>query len=98
VRPTESGLQRRDLLRGIRGYRAADEGVQAAALRIVVDYGWLRVAVGEGYSKQQPTRFTVNPGIAAKFDALAVKERARREVVRQQIAESVEQRRGEKGQ
>jgi hypothetical protein len=48
-----------------------------------------------GYHKASPTRFDVNPRLAAKFAALAERERERRAAVREAIAETVQARRSE---
>lgn len=93
----ESGLQRRDLLRRVSAFRDADEGAQGAALRLLIDLGWLRESK-EGYHKAQPTRFSVNPRIAEKFAALAEKERQHRAIARERISEAVEYRRREPGE
>ena len=86
------GLQRRDLTQRVRSFRGeADERVQAGALRMLIDFGWLREVAG-GYGKAL-TRFEVNPRIAGKFAALAERERARRAVIRQQISEAAAERR-----
>ena len=95
ARPTQDnarGLQRRDVLRHVIAFRNAEEREQAASLRLLVDMGWLAEAEG-GYQKAQPTRFAVNPSLAAKFAALAERERERRAEVRARIAEAVDQRR-----
>jgi hypothetical protein len=89
---SELGLQRRDLLRRVRAFKDADESRQAAALRLLVDLGWLRESDG-GYAKAQPTRFDVNPKLATKFAALAEQERERRAMVRERIAEVAQERR-----
>ncbi len=89
-------LQRRDLLRRVRSYRDAEEGAQGATLRLLVDLGWLRVTEDAGgYAKAVPTRYEVNPRIGPIFAALAEREKARRALVREQIAAAVEERRGD---
>lgn len=86
------GLQRRDVLRYVVTFRSAEEREQWAALRLLMDLGWIRESEG-GYQKAQPTRFEVSPYIAGKFAALAEREREGRALVRERLAEAVRQRR-----
>lgn len=87
VRTTESALQRREMTQNVMAFRKADEGVQAAALRLVTDFGWVRPIDDGTYRKPHPTRFEVNPAVAPKFAALAEDERARRALIAQRLAE-----------
>jgi Protein of unknown function (DUF3987)/Primase C terminal 2 (PriCT-2)/Bifunctional DNA primase/polymerase, N-terminal len=89
-----SVLQRRDVLRHVIAFRNAEEDDQGATLRLLTDLGWIRETEG-GYTKAQPTRFAVNPGLASKFAALADKERERRAKVRERITEGAQQRRAD---
>jgi Protein of unknown function (DUF3987)/Primase C terminal 2 (PriCT-2)/Bifunctional DNA primase/polymerase, N-terminal len=86
------GLQRRDLLRRVFSFRDAEEGSQGAAVRLLIDLGWLRESA-DGYQKAQPTRFCVNPGLHERFAALAEQERERRSLIRERITEAAEGRR-----
>jgi hypothetical protein len=90
----DDGLQRRDLIQRVSAFRAADEGAQAAALRLLLDLGWLREAEG-GYLKAVPTRYTVNPGLQARFATTAAQERERRAVARNRLKEAGERHRSE---
>ncbi|HXP99350.1 MAG TPA: DUF3987 domain-containing protein, partial [Solirubrobacteraceae bacterium] len=40
------GLQRRELIQRVSTFRSADEGAQAAALRLLMDLGWIRESEG----------------------------------------------------
>lgn len=77
-------VERRDILRQCRAFKNATEREQASALDLLIDFGWLR-ALTTGYKKPHPTRFTVNPTLAAKFADMARLERERRAVVRDEI-------------
>jgi hypothetical protein len=77
-------VERRDILRQCRAFKNASEREQARALDLLIDLGWLR-ALTTGYKKPHPTRFTVNPALAAKFASMARQERERRAVVRDEI-------------
>ncbi len=89
------GLQRRDLIQRISSFRDADEGVQAAALRLLGDLAWVRESEG-GYQKAQPTRFTINPRLHTRFAAVAEKERRHRVLARERIKEAAESRRADR--
>ena len=89
------GLQRRDLIRRVHSFRAAEEGVQAAALRLLVDLGWLRESEG-GYLKAAPTRYAINPRLHSRFAATAERERQRRATARERIKGSVETRQADR--
>jgi Protein of unknown function (DUF3987) len=86
------GLQRRDVFRHVVAFRKAEEREQSSALRLLMDLGWIREGAG-GYQKSYATRFDVSPYIGPKFAALAQRERERRAVVRQRLAEAVDERR-----
>ena len=86
------GLTRRDLIQRVRAFRDADERLQATALGLVSDLGWLRVADG-GYQKAAPTRYAVNPTVADVFAVEAQRERQRRDLARERITEAVQERR-----
>jgi hypothetical protein len=88
------GFQRRDLIARVSGYRSADEPVQAIALRLLVDLGWIRVVEG-GYAKAQPTRYAINPRVADLFARESERERERRALVRERLAEVAVERRGD---
>jgi len=88
------GLQRRDLLQRVGGYKSAEENVQAAALRLLADLGWVRVREGSGYNKAQPTRYTVSPHLHTRFAAIAEAERRHRAIARERIQEAAAERRG----
>jgi hypothetical protein len=90
-----AGLRRRDLIQRVGSFRDADEGVQAAAVRLLIDLGWLREAEG-AYLKAQPTRFTVNPSLHTRFAAFAEKERQHRALARARIKEAAEIRRADR--
>jgi hypothetical protein len=77
-------VERRDILRQCRAFKNATDRDQASALDLLIDLGWLR-ALTTGYKKPYPTRFAVNPALAAKFAAIARQERERRAVVRDEI-------------
>jgi hypothetical protein len=88
-------IARRDLVQTVRAFRKAAQELQDATLRLLVDLGWLRPqAAEEGYSKPVPARYAINPGLGAKFAQLAERERARRAVAREAIAEVTAFRRG----
>jgi hypothetical protein len=93
----DAGLQRRDLLRQVQSFRNADDWKQTAALRWHYDYGWLRIDDG-GYTKAGPTRFKVNPNLAARFADLAEKTRQDRAAMRAAIEESAAERRASREQ
>lgn len=82
-------VARRDLIQGVRAFRKATDNLQDSVLRLFVDLGWLRFAEG-GYTKATPARYEVNPGLAAKFAAVAQRERDRRAVIREVIAQTVQ--------
>jgi hypothetical protein len=82
-------VARRDLIQGVRCFRKASDQLQDSVLRLFVDLGWLRYAEG-GYQKATPARYEVNPGLAAKFAAVAQRERERRAVIREVIAQTVQ--------
>jgi len=77
-------VERRDILRHCRAFKNAAEREQAGALDLLIDFGWLRES-DTGYRKAYPTRFDVNPALAAKFADIAEKERERRATVRSEI-------------
>jgi hypothetical protein len=79
-------IERRDLLRHSWGFRKAEPGMQAQALDLLVDLGWLRPS-GDGYRKSEPTRFMVNPLVPERFEKLAANERTRRAAVRELLQE-----------
>ena len=82
-------VARRDLIQGVRVFRKASEDLQDSVLRLFVDLGWLRCAEG-GYQKATPARYEVNPRLTAKFAAIAERERERREIIRQVIAQTAQ--------
>lgn len=86
------GLARRDLLRRVHVFRDAEDGTQRTAMNLLVDLGWVREAEG-GYLKAAPTRYAVNPRAAELFAVMADRERERRALVRERIAESSAERR-----
>jgi Protein of unknown function (DUF3987) len=86
-------LERRALVRNERRFKNADDKLREAALGLLIDYGWLLpVDEGEGYKKALPTRWDLNPALADTFAAEADRERERRELVRERIAEAVGER------
>ena len=91
-----SQVARRDLIQGVRAFRKADDSLQDCVLRFLVDVGWLQRGEG-GYDKPIPARYDVNPGLQAKFAAVAERERERRAVIREVIAQTVQERRHEDG-
>jgi hypothetical protein len=84
-------VARRDFVQVVHQFRKAAQELQDATLRLFVDLGWLRYAEG-GYHKAMPARFEVNPGLAAKFAALAERERELRAIRRDAIAQSTQDR------
>lgn len=84
-------VARRDLIQAVHAFRKATPELQDATLRLFVDLGWLRYAEG-GYMKPTPARFEVNPALPAKFAALAERERERRAIVRDAIAQAATDR------
>jgi Protein of unknown function (DUF3987) len=82
-------VARRDLIQGVRAFRKASDQLQDSVLRLFVDLAWLRYAEG-GYQKATPARYDVNPGLGAKFAAVAQRERERRAVIREVIAQTVQ--------
>ncbi len=82
-----SVVERRKLITDVTAFRRAEPWMQAAALKLLVELGWLRDAPG-GYQKPEPTRFAVNPKLAVKFAETAARERERRIVIREAIAEA----------
>lgn len=85
-------MERRDMIQRVHEFRKAPEWLQAAALRLLEDFSWLRPAAG-GYRKDVATRFDTNPALAQTFGALAEREREKRAVARGLIAESADARR-----
>jgi hypothetical protein len=85
-------IERRDLLRRVAAFKNAPEYQQGAAMRLLVDSGWLREADG-GYQKAHPTRYTLSPRLAKKFAQLAIREVEFRAIARERLAESVDERR-----
>ena len=81
------GVRRRDLIQRVTHFRAADEGTQSIALRLLEDLAWLRRTEGV-YQKAQPTAYEVNPGLALKFASLSEREREHRRLARERIAEA----------
>jgi hypothetical protein len=79
-------LARRELVQGVRPFRAAEGAAQDAALRLLEDLGWLRAVEG-GYTKPSPTRYVVNPAVPSRFRAIAEAERERRAAIRSLIAD-----------
>lgn len=75
----------------MRGFRKARDDLQDSALRLFVDIGWLRYAAG-GYLKPIPARYDVNPRLWGKFADAVLRERERRAVIREVIAEAVKDR------
>lgn len=88
-----NSVARRDLIQGVRAFRKAPDDLQDSVLRLFVDLGWLRYAEG-GYLKATPARYDVNPGLAAKFAEVTQRERDRRAVIREVIAQTVQDTRG----
>jgi hypothetical protein len=88
-------VARRNLIHSVRAFRSAAPELQDSTLRLLVDMGWLAEAEG-GYSKPTPARYAVNPKLQPKFAALAARERERRAIIREAIAEAVEHRRNER--
>lgn len=97
-RPDENaaGLQRREMIRRVVAFRDAAEHAQGAALQVLEDLGWVRQQEG-GYRKAHATRFAVNPMVHERFAKLATHERERRTILRERIAESVDERRADRG-
>jgi hypothetical protein len=89
-----AGVRRRDLVQRVHDFRAAEDWLQNAALRLLVDAGWLRVDGAAGYSKAHATRFLVNPHLPARFASLAERVRKNRAAMRAAITEAAEERRG----
>ena len=89
-------VERRELSQGVRTYRNAERECQDTAIHLLVDLGWLRPSES-GYRAKQ-ARLDVNPRLAGKFADLAQRERERRAIVREAIADSVEARRAEKSE
>jgi hypothetical protein len=91
--PKDGKLATRDLLSGCSVFNKAEEHTQGTALRLVEQFGWIRlmdteiVAEGKVYKKLRPTQFRVNPKIAAKFAALAAEERERNATIVKHLAE-----------
>jgi len=91
--PKDGKFATRDLLSGCSVFNKAEEHTQATALRLVEQFGWIRlidteiVADGKVYKKLRPTQFYVNPKIPAKFAALAAEERERNATIVKHLAE-----------
>jgi hypothetical protein len=85
---TDSVIARRDLQAKVRAFRAAAAHEQDAALSLLIDTSWLRAA-DSGYTKAHATRFDINPKIKAQFAQLAERERERRALLREAIADTV---------
>lgn len=85
-------LTKRELTQNVRAFRTAEEPVQNAGLRVLVDVGWIRYADG-GYTKAQPVRYDVNPALAARLAEEARRERERRAAVRELLTEAIQERR-----
>jgi hypothetical protein len=94
----ENALARRDILRHVRAYEGANEGVQAAAMRFLEDMGWVCPTDSGQRRATGPTRFEVNPRIATVFAVQAAKETERRELARQLIGRAATERRERKVQ
>lgn len=87
----QSLITRREITQGVRTFRSAEPHVQGAALRVLVDSAWVRPSDG-GYSKAEPTRYDVNPALFERMAEEAKRERERRAVVREMIADAVAER------
>ncbi|MGH8319958.1 MAG: DUF3987 domain-containing protein [Steroidobacteraceae bacterium] len=87
-------VARRNLIQGVHAFRKATQELQDSTLRLFGDIGWLAQAEG-GYAKPTPARYGVNPKVHEKFAATAERERERRAVIREAIAEAAEHRRAE---
>jgi hypothetical protein len=88
-------IERRTLIQTVRAFRKATSELQGDALRLLIDFGWLRQAEN-GYKKAMHARYDVNPLLAQKFAAIAAGEKERRATVREVIAETVKERRAGK--
>lgn len=88
-------VERRVLAQSVRAFREAGEYHQDVALRLLVDYGWLRPE-DSGYEKARPTRYAINPDARALFAAEAEAEKGRRAVLREAIADAVSARRSDR--
>jgi phage/plasmid primase-like uncharacterized protein len=86
------GIAVRDLVQKVHAFRRAEERVQAASLRLLVDVGWLREN-DTGYRKASPARYAINPDVGRLFAVIATQERERRALARDQLAAAVAQRR-----
>lgn len=80
--------ERRVLIQRVRAFRGADPREQDAALRLLIDAGWLRPSQ-TGYDTARPARFDINPQVRTVFAREAGAEQARRAALREAIAESV---------
>jgi hypothetical protein len=90
-------VARRNLIHGVRAFRNATSELQDSTLRLLADMGWLREAEG-GYSKPTPARYDINPKLQPMFAQVAARERERRAIIREAIAEAVDQRRQDRTQ
>lgn len=84
-------VARRNLIQAVHAFRKATPELQDSTLRLFGDIGWLAQAEG-GYAKATPARYVVNPRVHEKFAATAERERERRAVIREAIAEAAQQR------
>lgn len=82
-------VARRDLIARVRAFRNAEPQAQDTVLRYLVDLAWLR-PLDSAYVKLTPVRYEVNPVLAAKFAALADRERERRAAIRGMIKDAAQ--------
>jgi hypothetical protein len=80
--------ERRLLIQRVRAFRAAEPYEQDAALRLLVDAGWLRPS-DSGYELARPARYDINPQVRNLFAREAQAEKARRAAVRDAISDTV---------
>jgi hypothetical protein len=88
-------LARRDILNHVHGYKKADEGTQASAMRFLEEMGWVRPLDGAQLRKTGPTRYAMNPRIPTVFFEQSATERKRRALARELIGKAAQERRGQ---